>query len=193
METTTQATPLTDATRQALDALWQEATGQLTEEQGQALLAKREEALTTLRTLATPLPPNSVTIEVLASDVLDIGDGELIEEECAADVFGPVVIERGVFHRDGESVVPGETMLDREKEVGLRIGPKTAAALERQPEKIPAHWRGTYLVVTGVVKRDSNRYRKVLYFFWYGKRWKRFWNWLDSDYDRSYQSLRSRP
>ena len=92
--------------------------------------------------------------------------------------------------REGESHVPGETMLERAEDFGL--GQHHAEAMLRHQPAIPKEWRKYTLVFTGTVWRDPGGHRDVPFLCWSGKEWRLNFSQLRSSFASHCRLVRAR-
>ena len=83
------------------------------------------------------------------------------------------------FLKTGESLVNGEVMKQRAKELNAHLGQGHAEWLEANQDRIPQELRGKYyLVFPGTVWQDSDGDRYVPCLFWDDDRWCLRFSWL---------------
>ena len=93
------------------------------------------------------------------------------------------------FLRGDEKSVPGNTMVERAKEMTAHLGKEEREHLLKHQDEIPVALRGN-MVFVFTDDRLPARPEYVYYVFWNDDRWVAHWGWLGDDWDGYCRVLR---
>lgn len=116
---------------------------------------------------------------------------------------GEIILQLVAFLKEGESSVPGETMLERAEEMENFVGQhhvrrplagqSHAERLLDQTRSIPKEWREFVLIFAGTVWCSPWGDRlEVPSLYWDGAKWILRFCWLDKDFRSRYRLVRFR-
>lgn len=93
------------------------------------------------------------------------------------------------FLKGDEKSVPGDTMVERAKEMNAHLGKEDCEHLLAHQDEIPAALRGKVAFVFPDMRYPVGR-ECVAYVRWRGDRWYQYWGWLDVGWDDGARVLR---